>query len=461
MTGCPMNIENQPCEDGVTTLVNLGSGQPVASSIVGNLLNVKTLLAGSNITFGITPDTIEISSSGGGGGVTTLSNNGGFAQVGQAITGSTLNLRTIRGDGSTVVTQNVSDISIFTPTNLSVGSGVAVYSGTVAGVNRFRSFLASGPLQISTASDTYTISIIQNIQNNGGGAPIIQPYSGGVLQAKTIIGSPGITIANNPNTVGINNTMGVVTLGGGIPVLQDILTGNVRGRSLVGTGGVAINESGGLITVSSQAQANVGTGENLFITSGLNNNYRSISSGGNIQITSDPTNIYLRPDVIDTFRYSGQHVLNTYVSGNPDISSMVGFPAGELINCDDTFPASIPTLPNAFVGYITPFTGSIKKVSTYIKFSIPTTITEKINIYASIWRVKQAGNSMQEIWSDVVYSTNSNIAVGDLSQTTYDINIGYVVGWGLYFIFYCRRPDAGGEVNPVEFYSSCSVVTNS
>src|SRR6478609_503223 len=54
---------------GVDTLDNVGTGKAVGRDIVGTTLNLKTLVAGSNVTIDDSdPDELEISATGGGGG---------------------------------------------------------------------------------------------------------------------------------------------------------------------------------------------------------------------------------------------------------------------------------------------------------------------------------------------------------------------------------------------------------
>lgn len=55
---------------GITNAVSVGSGSVLVKDTEGNVLELRTLVAGPNITLNTTTDTIEITSSGGGGGST-------------------------------------------------------------------------------------------------------------------------------------------------------------------------------------------------------------------------------------------------------------------------------------------------------------------------------------------------------------------------------------------------------
>lgn len=307
-------------------------------------------------------------------GILAVVNNGGGSEIGQNVTGTDLNLRTLLGGGSTTVTESVNNITISSP--------------------------------------TLTLTSLP-----GGQSLIGSTFPGATL--RSLIGGPGISLVSTANNITVNNTQTPVTtvtnlgtLPGSVGVLVDILAGSVRAKSLL--------------------------------------------ANGNIQVTDDGAHIYIRPLITNVIPYSGKTILNTYLSGNPELSDFLSFSTNIPITSIDAFPADYVTLPTAFCGWVSPYRCQLKRVSTLIKFSIPTNITEQLDIYCSVHRCKEGDISMNIIWSDLVFSTTSNISVGDFVQRTFDMAVDIDVGWHLYFSFFAHRPDAAGSTDLVEFYTSSS-----
>lgn len=446
------------------------------------------------------------------GGITAVVNNGGGAEVGQNITGSDLNLRTITGSNGIIATQNTDTVNISSSqslSNLPGGAGILVTGLPNA---TFRSILAGTGISIASNSNTFTFANtgVANVVNLGSGRQIASlPIVSATLNLRTLTGSggvtltqsanaidistppytlaaapatgltlistgfpfatlkvldsgPGISLSATTNAITINNTMTptntVTNLGTGSAVLVDVLAGSVRGRTLVSQGDALVNTSGNNITIGARQPVNIGLGEGIFAgSSGLTNQFKSLVPFGNIQVFSDSSNIFFRPLITNIIPYSGKTILNTYLSGNPELSSFLGFGSEVSVTSSDAFPATYPVLPTAFIGWVAPYGGEIKRVSNLIKFSIPTTVTEQLDIYCAIHRCKEGDVSMNLIWSDLVFSTNSNISAGDFVQTTFNMAVGIDAGWHLYMSFFAHRPSAAGSTDLIEFYTSSSV----
>ncbi len=417
---CSMNNQNQPCEDeGVTVLSQTGGGTQLSTGITGNILNLKTLLAGANITLNDSGTAITISSS--GSGITFTSGPG----------------------------------------------GVPLYTAGPPAVF-FRSILAGVGMAISSTPNNFIFanSGVVTMTNLGGLSLISPPVVSANLNIRGLVSGTGISLVSSASTITVNNTQtaitGVVTLGSGSPVLVDVLGSNVRARGLVSQGYALVNVSGNDVTIGARGPVNIGTGEPIYAGNvGFDNQYKSLLANGNIQVTSDASNVLLRPYINSVIPYSGKTILNTYVSGNPELADFLGFATNIPVTSNDIFPAGYTSLPTAFVGWVVPYTGNIKKVDTFIKFSLPTVITERLDIYCAIFRCKENDVGMNLIWFDTVFSTNANITAGDFIQRSFSPNVDVDVRWSLFFSFFAHRPDALGSLDLVEFYTSSSMVIQS
>ena len=100
------------------TATNVGSGIGLYKNKIGETLNFKSLVAGSNVTITETANEVTINASGGGGGgeANTASNVGGAAGFFKQKTGVDLEFRTLRSPDNTLdVAQNSSNVDISLP----------------------------------------------------------------------------------------------------------------------------------------------------------------------------------------------------------------------------------------------------------------------------------------------------------------------------------------------------------
>ena len=464
MSGCSMNNQNQPCiDDGVTQLNQPGGGVQLSPGISGNILTLKTLLAGSGITLNDSGSTITIS-----GSSNTITSLG----TGTAILTNGLPNATLRSVNAGTGISLSSNANTFTINNTGVvtvdniGGQAPVSAGIVGNVLSLRSFMGTGAVNVSQTPSTINISspVLTLTSQPGGFSLINTTFPNATL--KSLISGVGISVVDSAGTITINNTQtavtGVVTLGSGSPVLVDVLGSNVRARGLVSQGYALVNVSGNDITIGARGPVNIGSGEPIYAGNvGFDNQFKSLVPNGNIQVTSDPANIYFRPYINTVIPYSGKTILNTYVSGNPELADFLGFATNIPVTSNDIFPAEYTTLPTAFVGWVSPYRAVIKQVDAFIKFSIPTTISERLDIYCAIHRCKENDIGMNLIWFDTVFSTNANISVGDFIQRSFTPNVDVDTRWHLYFSFFAHRSEALGSTDLVEFYTSSSMVIQS
>lgn len=513
---CGSNIFNETTGDNIVyecgnigTGLGLFSGESVTST--ETTFNFKSLVAGSNVNLTSTADEIEISSI--DTGVTTLSNNGGFAAIGQNITGSTLNLRTITGVNGMTATQNTDNVTIGSTQSItslgagqalltaglpnatirslvqgtgisiasnantltinntgvvtvdSIGGGASVSAGIVGPILSLRSFVGTGAVNVSQTPSIINISSpVLTLSSQPGGFSLINTtFPSATL--KSLIAGAGISIVDSAGTITINNTQtaitGVVTLGSGSPVLLDVLGSNVRARGLVSQGYALVNVSGNDVTIGARGPVNIGTGEPIYAGNvGFDNQYKSLLANGNIQVTSDPSNIYFRPYINNLIEYSGVADMNTRVNGNPDTGSYLGFGRGVVCQLLDQFPAELGSIDGEFIGWVSPYTGTFKSFRILMRSLTNVTITERVDVYASLHRTKGDPNTLN-IWEGLIQSYDSNISIGDFVQRTIDIGVSVDPDWGVYCVIYCQRPSAGGEINPLSFSVACSALVQS
>lgn len=272
-----------------------------------------------------------------------------------------------------------------------------------------------------------------------------------------------------PGPAGPPGPDGIDTLnqpGGGSQVAQNITGTTLNLRTLRGLGAVSTVQTLNTVDISSPVLSlatAIAPGSTLISTPLPNATIKVLAAGTGISLVNTANSVTINnttppPTITSVIPYSGKTVLNTYTSGNPELSDFLSFGSNVTITSDDAFPATYPTLPTAFYGWVTPYRCQLKRVSSFIKFSIPTTITEPLEIYCIIHRCKEGDTSMEPIWYDLVYATSSNINVGDLAQRTFDIAVDIDVGWGLYFSFFANRPSFSGSQDLIELYTSSSIV---
>lgn len=415
---CDVNNTNQPEVEGTYSALSLGAGQPIYAGdiIAGNNteFTFRSLIAGTGVSFVSTPVALTISAA----GVTTLVQLGNGSQVGSSIFGVSLILRTLVGTGAVNLTQ------------------------------------ATNTITINSAAPT-------SLSNLGGGFALGTSLAANTLTLRTLLAGTNISIVQAANTLTINNTAvptnTVTNLGSGQPVLVDVTAGSVRARSLVSAGSIDVNNLGNEIQINAPVNVSTGTGVTVYTgLSGNNAQFKSIIQGQNMQVTEDGLSITLDSLIRPMIQYSGRVQMNTYPLGNPEITNFIGFGQAVQATCIDAFPADFVTLPDNFIGFVTPRAGTIKKVKVFMRAAANTTVTETVNVYAMITRTRGDPNT-QVLWFDTVQSYAGNITAGDYVQRSFDIGVDYDIEWELYFSLFCHRPDALGEQTQLDMTCACVV----
>lgn len=111
VSGVTSAIQTQ-LDSKVDTVTNLGAGQGVGASVVGDTLNLKSLVAGTNIGLVSTANDITISST---GDITTASNVGTGADVFKQKVLDDLEFRTILGADDIVISELTNEVEISAP----------------------------------------------------------------------------------------------------------------------------------------------------------------------------------------------------------------------------------------------------------------------------------------------------------------------------------------------------------
>jgi hypothetical protein len=199
----------------VTGATNVGSGSAIFSGTTGStgqILKLRSLTAGTNITIGVSGDNIVISSSGGGSASSGINLGAASnADVFAGMSGNDLTFRRLTFGTGMSGTQNTNDINIFTTVKnndgVNKGGGPGqVYGGMSGSSLIFRTLTGSGGITITTGSDTITIngptatggsSTASGINIGYTGSTVGQVFaglSGTDLTFRSLIAGPGVNI---------------------------------------------------------------------------------------------------------------------------------------------------------------------------------------------------------------------------------------------------------------------------
>lgn len=174
------------------TASNLGAGEGVFAQKNSVDLELKSLIAGPNITLTGGGDTIGITGSA-PGETNTISNVGSGEGVFQAKSGVDFQLRSISAGNDIGITSGTNDITVASQiTASSLGSGQHVYAYKTGGDLNFRSLVAGSNVTLTSGSDSITIAST----GGGGGASTYfkefknaEPPSGNVSATPDVINS--------------------------------------------------------------------------------------------------------------------------------------------------------------------------------------------------------------------------------------------------------------------------------
>ena len=170
----------------IDTIVNVGSGVGlIFRDKIGTTLNLKSLVAGTNVT--ITNNVSDIEISAGGGVVDGAENVGTGVDVFKQLDGNTLEFRRLLANLEILITQNIDDLSF------SIG---VIAQSKITG--------------LITALGTKVDTIV----NVGTGAGLVfRNKVGTTMNLKTILAGSNVTVTNNADDIEISAGGGIVKSG--------------------------------------------------------------------------------------------------------------------------------------------------------------------------------------------------------------------------------------------------------
>lgn len=121
---------------------NIGPGVGIFAQDDGTTFELKSLVAGNNITLVPNSDSITISST----GVNILNNIGSGADIGQSISGNTINLRGITSGPGISVSTNPTDVVVANNLIQSADNSIVYNYGQVTSINLAPSYNAPNPV---------------------------------------------------------------------------------------------------------------------------------------------------------------------------------------------------------------------------------------------------------------------------------------------------------------------------
>jgi hypothetical protein len=298
---------------GTTTASNIGSGEGVFSSQVGDDLQFKSLVAGSNITLVSGPDSITISATdsiGVEGGTNTGLGTGVFKQrLGSNLEFKSLVAGTnvsISSDADSITISSTDTGEVNTASNIGLGSGI--FSSKVGTDLEFKSLIAGTNVSISSDATSITISAtdtgeVNTASNVGSGEGVFAQKVSEDLEFKSLVAGTNVSISSDATTVTISATdTGEVNtasnLGAGEGVFAQKVSEDLEFKSLVAGTNVSISSDATSVTISATDTGEVNTASNLGAGEGVfaqkvdeDLEFKSFVAGSNISLSSDADTI--------------------------------------------------------------------------------------------------------------------------------------------------------------------------
>lgn len=151
---------------------NVGTGSGLFKQLNSNILDFKSIKAGTNISLTDSGNDITVNSTGGLGEANTASNVGTGQGVFKQKVGTNLEFKSLVAGSNITLTNNANDITINSTSSggnplLNVGTGQGVFKGLNAGNNELYKLKAGANTSISLVGDDITISStgVANVDN--------------------------------------------------------------------------------------------------------------------------------------------------------------------------------------------------------------------------------------------------------------------------------------------------------
>jgi hypothetical protein len=211
------------------TMSNVGAGNGLYVQKTGVDFELKSLVAGTNVSFTVGADSITINSVDTGES-NTASNIGTGTGLYNQKTGSDLEFKTLKGGAGFTLTPDVDSVTIsYTETGeantaSSLGAGESIFSSKSVLDLQFKSLV--GGTNVSLVSDANTVTInatgeANTASNLGAGEIVFKQKASLDLEFKTLVAGTNISLVSDANTITISATG----------------TGEANTASNVGTGG--------------------------------------------------------------------------------------------------------------------------------------------------------------------------------------------------------------------------------
>lgn len=203
----------------VGTIANVGTGTGLVwRDTVAGTVNLKSIKQGTGITITNNADDITVTCTVTGES-TTVSNVGtGTGQSYRDMTGSQINLKTIKQGTLMTVTNNADDITIATTaqnnTASNLGTGTGVWATKSASDLRFNSIKAGNGISVALVTNDITITNtgIFSVANVGTGTGTVwRDTVANVANLKSIKQGTNITVTNNADDITITATGSGIT----------------------------------------------------------------------------------------------------------------------------------------------------------------------------------------------------------------------------------------------------------
>jgi uncharacterized protein (DUF2345 family) len=348
---------------GDITLSNLGAGeQIIADPGTNDHYNVKSLVAGTNIS--LTSDSNSIIIDNTASGHITQSNLGlGESVLSNPSTGDTFTFKSIVGSANISVGSDADTVIIGTTltgdvTMHAVGTGDNILSdpGTDNDFS-FKSLLAGSNINILPVGNDIVISAPQqnvSLNNLGVGANVLAtPGTLSSFDFKTLIQGAGISLSNGSNSITISSNITQSNIGiGPNKILKNPGTSiTFDFKSIIAGAGINITNGVNDLTFASNISSNnVGVGSGIVATTstGSSLDFKSLIAGTGITLSSNSTSI-----TINATPFAGVTINNVGVGSGRimktagtalsfDVKSLLAGTNISLVNGVDDITLNIP-----------------------------------------------------------------------------------------------------------------------